>query len=272
MRKTYLLMIIIVLAYSSVYAKKVFRELNFDQGSWALVGVPLHNYQSMPIQRELGTFITKDLAFMKKIQREWDLERTFEDKCDYHYALKFYQDGKLVETVKLNLNCGYLTHNGFSYKFNPNEFDIFKRHSSSIEWSRISFADLDLLKKAIEKLDARQDIYWYDDVKQYLYPGYFMFSVSELPWNTNLDSLQTSIEHQISQQAGETHFYLKKFYHVFRYDNLHVRYIVNCESNLANKVKLSRAMAWRSHLSGKDSVRIVAIGVDRQKYWDIMEE
>lgn len=271
MQKTYLLFVILFLSSSSIYAKKVFGDLDFTQGEWALIGVPLHNYQSMPIQKELGTFISKDVSFMQRVQQRWDLVRTFEDKCDYHYALKFYKDGKLIETVKLNLHCGYLTHNNFSYTFDPTEFDLFKKHSNSIGWSRISFADLDLLKTAIQKLDATQDIYWYQDVEQYLYSGYFMVSVNGLPWSTNMDSLNATLQTQISQQTGGQPFYLKKYYHVFRSDYLYVRYIVNCDASLPKQVQLNQTLSWRSHLAGTDSVRIVAIGVDEKKYWEIME-
>ena len=41
--------------------------MDFSSGDWALVGVPVHNYRMMPIQEELGTFVTKDV---KPISRD----------------------------------------------------------------------------------------------------------------------------------------------------------------------------------------------------------
>ncbi len=272
MSKSYLLSLCLLFATFTTSAKKVIEDLDFDTGDWALIGVPLHNYKSLPIQRDLGTFITKDRAFMQQIQQSWDLALTFEDKCDYHYALKFYREGELINTIKLNLHCGYLTSDGFSYSFNPSEFERFKQHAKPISWSRISFGDLDLLKKAIQRLDKTKGVYWYEDIDQYRYPGYFMLSVNGLPWSSNLDSLHTTIQAQIQAQVNSDRFYLKKYYHVFRYDYIHVRYIVNCEESLAKRVEMKQALGWRSHLAGRDSVRIVAIGVDEQKYWKIMDK
>ncbi|RMG17230.1 MAG: hypothetical protein D6730_24220 [Bacteroidetes bacterium] len=265
---TFLWLICILTAHS----RHVFGHLNFAQGQWALVGVPLHNYKALPVQKELGTFITKDATFMQQIQQDWDLEMTFEDKCDYHYALKFYLDGKLVETAKLNLYCGYLTVDGFSYTFDPQEFERFKQHANPIHWSRISFADLHLLKKAIQKLDTTEDVYWYEDVQQYQYPGYFMFGINALPWSADLDSLYQAVTAQIRIQTHSSDFYLQKYYHLIRGDYLYVRYILNCEPSLAGQLDFKQTLGWRSHLAGKDSVRIVAIGIDEQRYWELMRQ
>lgn len=251
-------------------AEKVLAPFDFSQGDWALIGVPLHNYKSLPIQKELGTFVTKDQAFMRQIQEEWDLDMTFEDKCDYHYALKIYRDKELISTIKLNLHCGYLTADGLSYEFAPAEFERFKQHAKPISWSRVSFADLDLLKEAIQRLDKTRDVYWYEDVKPYKYPGYFMFSVNGLPWSANLDSLYTEVDEQIRQASNSHQFYLQKYYHVIRGDNMFVRYIVNCDERVSRKVQLSQTLGWRSHLSGRDSLRVVAIGLDEERYWKIM--
>ena len=256
----------------SIYAEKIIGDLDFESGNWALVGVPLHNYKKLPIQEELSTFISHDVELMKKMQSEWDLEMTFEDKCDYHYSLKFYQNRHLVRTVTLNLHCGYATYKGLSYAFDPQEFDLLKDHAKSVSWSRISFSDLQLMKQAIQKLNRTQEVYWYEDVQQYTYPGFIMFTVNKLPWNSNMDSLQLAVEEKIQQLTGSGAFYLQKYYHLVKGDLLEVRYILNCDEMLARKLSDydSSILAWRSHLHNQERVSILAIGIDEKRYWKIM--
>ena len=99
----YLIVFLCIFLFSahSLFARHIMADLDFKQGTWAMVAIPTHNYQLLPIQRELKTFITKDKELMKTLQKEWDFPVTFEDKCDYHYELKFYQDGELKKTLKL---------------------------------------------------------------------------------------------------------------------------------------------------------------------------
>jgi len=260
-------------AFGLAQAKAILQDLNFDQGNWVIIGIPVHNYRAVPVQKDLGTFITKDLGLMSRIQKGWDLSPTFDDKCDYHYALKFYQNERLVKTLKLNLYCGYLTWDGLSYEFNPNQFSEFKSHAKPIDWSRISFADLGLLKQAVETLETTPNIYWYEDVQPYKYGGYFMLAVNNLPWNTNVDSLDRAVQNDLLAEINDDNFYLKKYFHVIRGNKMFVRYMVNCDPFLANRVAPERRyLPWRSHLEQTDSVRIVAIGLNQTRYQKIMSK
>ena len=272
MRSQLVLLAILLFHFLPVKAEKVIKDINFDRGSWAMVGVPLHNYKLLPIQKELSTFITHDTGFMKEIQQAWDFERTFEDKCDYHYALKFYLNDNLVKTLNLNLHCGYVTSEGISFVFNPEEFGRFREHASQISWSRISFADLDLLKKAINKLEQAENVYWYEDVKQYTFPGFIVVSLNGLPWNTDRDSLFNVVEKQIVNKARTTRFYLQRYFHIIRDDKLYIKYIVNCDNAVAGRLEQYADYPWRSHLHNRDSISILAIGVDRQRYWKLMNQ
>ena len=261
------------ISIAGLQSKTILQDLNFSQGDWVIIGIPVHNYRALPVQTDLGTFISKDKNLMKRVQQSWDLDPTFEDKCDYHYAIKFYLDDQLIRTIKLNLYCGYLTWDGLSYEFDPNKFDEFKSNATPIDWSRISFADLNLLKQAIQTLDGKPDVYWYDDVNPYRYSGYFMLAVNGLPWNTNIDSLDQAIHYRISGQIQNEDFYLKKYFHVVRGDKLFVRYMVSCDPFLAQRVAPEdRYLPWRSHLEQTDSVRIVAIGLNQERYKKIMSK
>jgi hypothetical protein len=263
---------------ASLQAKMILREINFDEGNWVLVGVPLHNYKLLPIQKELGTFIIRNDTLLKEIRENWDFPLTFEDKCDYHYELKFYRDEELQLTLRLNLYCGYITYDDMSYEFNTTEFERIRLGATPIDWSRISFVDMDLLKSAVATLDTVGDIFWYEDVKPYYFSGYTLIGLNELPWYADLDSLQHEVENSIRNQAEEDSFYLKPYFHIIRGDNLYVRYFVHCERDFAESEYAesdllgNQFLRWRSHLADKDSVSIVAIGLDKLRYRELMEK
>ena len=272
MRRPILCFLLLFVSTIPTYAHKVIGDLDLTSGQWALVGIPVHNYRMLPIQRSLSTFITKDVSFIQEVQRRWDLEKTFDDKCDYHYELKLYRNGHLQRTLKVNLHCGYITVDGLSYTFSPSEFERFRKFAKPIDWSRISFGDIGMLKRAIKALDTSPGVYWYDDVKQYYYSGFFLVSVNGLYWDSDLDSLYQAVHTEVRRTVRSDNFYLQKYYHTVRGDRMFVRYIVNCEPPLASRYNRSnKYMDWRSHLEGKDSVRVVAIGVDRKRYWQLVD-
>jgi hypothetical protein len=254
----------------SVSAKALLQELSFERGDWAMVAVPLHNYHLLPVQQELGTFITRDKSFLRDLQDRWDFESTYDDDCDYHYALKFYQGKNLVKTLMINLYCGYITMDGLSYEFNPDEFQLFKKHAKSVAWSRISFANMDILKEAIYTLEDAANVYWYEDVKQYQYDGFFMLNLNNLPWTTNLDSLSNAVDNAIINKTGGNEFYLQKYFHQIYGNKMSVRYLVNCDEHTGQMLSSYAVIPWRSHLHSQDSVRVVAIGVDKKKYKKLM--
>ncbi len=264
---------ILILAFFSclpgLKADRILADLDLSGGEWTLVGVPIHNYRMLPVQTELGTFICKDLRLMQDLQKSWDFDITFDDKCDYHYSLKFYHNGELVNTLNLNLYCNYLTVGGLSYQFSPEEFERIQQAARRVPWSRISFSDLEILKSAIRTLNKEEDVYWYEDVEQYKYPGYFMLSVNEVPWSSNRDSLKQEVQAKLEYELGSQDFYLQEYFHVIRQDLMYVRYMVNSDPKMAKRLA-HRNVKWRSHLQGKGSVSILAIGVDEERYRDLM--
>lgn len=256
-----------------LHAHRILDNLDFRSGNWTLIGVPVHNYKQLPVQKELGTFILRDAALLETLQQEWDFDMTFDDKCDYHYALKLYHDGQLVRTLDLNLFCGYLTYEGLSYRFDPAEFARLQNRARRVNWSRITFGDLDLLKRAVQTLDQSEEVYWYEDVYQYTYPGFFMLSINGLPWHTDRDSLRQVVTDKLASRVNSRAFYLQEYFHVIRDQQLFVRYMVNCEERIADRLDPRFVqVSWRSHLAHRDSISILAIGIDEQRYRRLMRQ
>lgn len=253
-------------------AYRLLENLDFASGDWTLIGVPMHNYKQLPVQQELGTFILSNVSLMQSLQDNWDFDMTLDDKCDYHYSLKFYRDGNLVRTLDLNLFCGYITYEGLSYTFDPSEFERIRQQAAQVPWSRITFGDLEVLKTAIQTLDRTSEVFWYEDVQQYTYPGFFMISIDGLPWQTDRDSLKNVVEQTLMERLSSSDFYLQEYFHVIREDQVFVRYLVNCESDLADRLDRGVYLSWRSHLHNRDSVSILAIGIDERKYRRLMKQ
>jgi len=261
---------------SAARAENILSSLDFDGGSkWALIGVPITNYKALPIQRDLGTFITQDIDLMKKLQQDWDLDITFDDNCDAHYLLKFYKDGELALSLKVNLYCGYLDANQLGYQFDPSEFERFRTDTKSISWAKITFGNQTLLQKAIQKMGNAEGIYWYDNsVQSYLYPGYFMAQCPNLPWDADNDSARFRLEVQLEMTTGDSVNYYIEEHLVEVADDLNTKrisYKVHCDQDFSTKATIqNRYMQWRSHWASTDSISIIAIGVDKKRYQEIM--
>lgn len=270
--KKIIIVFLLFLHFSAAKADKILRDIDFSSGEWVMVGVPLHNYQFLPVQEEMGTFICKDVNFMKDIQKNWDFEYTNEDKCDYHYSIKFYKNKDLAQTMTLNLHCGYITYDGLSYAFDPTLFNRFKAVSKPVDWSRINFENDDMLKKAVATLSKTSDVYWYEDVKQYQYKGYLNLAYSNLPWDVNQDSLKAAVENAIKEKTGAKDFYIQQKGYTVNGDFLYMSYQVSCDENVAKKIaKFPNAVTkWKAHIEKGEVVHVVAIGINESKYRKIM--
>lgn len=252
-------------------AKEVLASFDFSQEDWTLIGLPVHNYKKLPIQTDLGAFMISDKEVLNQIKSLWNLTTTYDDKCDYHYTLKLYRGNTLVESIGLNLHCGYLTLDGLSYAFERKHFDIFIHQAKPIDWSRITFSKADRMRKAIKTLSKQSDVYWYEDVTPYLYPGYFGISVGNLAWNVELDSLDSVIKAKLASESNSQAFYVKRHFEGYYNGRKYVRYLVNCAEEFSFHFPPERTLLnWRSHFQQADSIRLVAMGVDEKKYRKIM--
>jgi len=275
LRKYLFLTIFLMVLVSGVTARQLLHHLDLRTGHWVMVGVSLHNYKILPIQEELGTFIVDDFDVLAKMKEEWVFEEKFEDFCDYHYALKFYRNGELVETLLANLHCNYITISGLSYHFNQ---EIFRKYSDSFaatKWSRIRFRDLDLLKDAVNKLELLRGVYWYGDVEQYNFKGNFMIGLDQIPWDANRDSLAAVVTDEISLLLNRSDFYVSVhcWYLSDDFEEMSIRFNVYCNQDFYKSyagVRDDWMASWRNHFSEQSFVQIVVIGLSKKDYYQVM--
>ena len=85
--------------------------------------------------------LINNLNLMKK---QWNVVPFYQDNCEYHYVLKFYNGKKLIKTLKVNLFCNYVTEDVFSYTFDPIWLTQRRSLYQNVNWSKFSFSDLPL--------------------------------------------------------------------------------------------------------------------------------
>jgi len=262
------------LSTGSIQAKQLLEDLDFESGNWDMVGVSLVNHKPVEIQDQIGTFIVRESHILRQMQAKWDFEPTFEDYCDYHYALKFYKDGNLEKTLRVNLVCNYITDGAFSYRFSPDLFVEYKRYYVPIRWSRIRFKDLDLLHNAVAKIDLMPGIYWYGDVQQYNFDGEFSISVRDLPWNASRDSVIQVQTERISSETGREDFYITEKYWLLSpdFEKMELRLNIYCNQDLYKAYSGNDVMTWwRSHFSEQSFVQIMVIGLSKEEFFSRVE-
>lgn len=252
-------------------AKKVLDDLDFSKGKWEVVGVSLHNYVLLPIQKEMGCFVIKDMEAMKTMQQTWDFEQMFDDYCDYHYALKFYQNGKLIKTLRINLFCNYISDGGLSYHFKLNFLTEYRNLHQRLYLSRINFKSIERLRKAIDILYTTPDVYFYHDPSHYKYDGFFMIGEDNLPWNVNRDSVLQSVRERVSRVCETQDFYLKQYVYFIEKGIQSIRYEVYCSEKIAKKYPERGVLApWRNHFAYTDVIQMVIVGINKSQYFDMM--
>ncbi len=258
-----------------IQAKKILRDLDFSQGNWTLVAVSLHNYQQVPLQKEIGTFKIDDKSVLLEMQETWDVEPYYYDYCEHHYALKFYKDKKLMKTLKVNLHCNYITEGLFSYRF-PKSFLLrYKTYFKRLPWSQISFNSLSVLRRALEKIKNAKDVYFYDDYKKYQYDGFFMIGINKQEWHVNRDSLMKQVANYVRRTTGTSNFHIEQYiFYLTDEMKLNFRYFVYCDKRIFDLYKLRSRFwmtKWRSHLQAAGGIlKIVVIGVNRERYFKLI--
>jgi hypothetical protein len=259
-----------MIACINLQARKVLADLDLSNGNWVMIGVSLRNATLHPVQDTLGTFICKDKSILNKIREEWDFSPMFEDVCDYHYAIKFYKDGELKLTLRANLNCEYITLGGAAFDFTPKDLLKYRPFFKSINWSRITFRNQDVLKEAVRKISELPNVYAYQDIRPYLYSGYFTVGLDELHWNIDKDSLTREVMKEVRSLSGRRDFYAAPTFVFVQGDQMKMRYEIYCDPDFLKDYTGPVSAGWRSHLEYTEQIQIIMIGLSREAYQKIM--
>lgn len=248
-------------------------DLDFTTGRWEMVGVTLHNYKLLPIQEEIGTFVMASKEIMKEMQQTWRFPQIFDDFCDFHYALKFYRDGKLVKTLRLNLDCNYISIGGISYRFDKQLFLKYRYAYKRVSWSRINFKNLVILREAVKRIEAMPNTYMYFDVRPYDFDGYFTIGANGFAWNVDRDSVKNAFIAKIQHITGSNQFYLIPGVYYMKDKDLCLRYEVYCNKDVAMRYRQKDMITdWQAHQQYSETVQIIVVGISRKDYQTIMKD
>jgi hypothetical protein len=266
-----ILYVILCLFYvQSLSARKVLSDIDLNDGNWVMVGVSLRNAKLHPVQDTLGTFILKDKNILSRIQNEWDFSPMFEDVCDYHYALKFYKNGELKLTLRLNLVCEYIILGGAAFDFTAEDLLKYRSYYKPINWSRITFKNMDVMKEAVNKMLVLPGVYPYMDIRPYKYNGYFTVGYDRLHWNANKDSLTRELSKNLRELSGRSDFHPVPTFIWVQGDFMNIRYEVYCDTDFMNFYRGPKITEWRSHLEYLDNVQIIVVGLSKENYQKVM--
>lgn len=247
-------------------------DLDFSHGEWELVGVSLHNYWIVPIQNEVRHFVLRNREILQEMKKTWDFPQTYNDYCEHHYALRFYKDGKMVKFLKVNLHCGYISEGGLSYKMDSSYFTRYKAYYYPLKLSRVGYRSLENMRKAINILSGKPDVWLYYDPIPYQYDGYFVVGVDNLPWNANRDSVLQEMQKKIENLTQSNDFYLKQYIYFIEEGIQAIRYEVYCNKPLASKVPDNVKTAhWRHHFQFTDRIDLVFVGINKKEYFQIVK-
>lgn len=243
--------------------------LDFSQGEWTLVGVNLPNYAPHPLQARLGAFIINDPNLFQQLQQSWHGQSFYEDYCDYHFVLKFYQNRRLKKTLKINLRCGYATEGVFSYTFRPEWFEALLPHATPIVWSKVWFHKNENLRPAVAALLEAPDVYFYEEPEPYLYEGRFIIAVDSVSWRVDRDSLYQAVKSQVEGHFPPGKAYVRPYF--FYLDDkflLYFRFEVFCDREDYETYKrgLSISVPWQPHVHPGEAKRLIIIGVNRERF------
>jgi len=265
----------------------VLNDLDLNDGAnYEIVGVSLHNYKLMPFQEEMKTWIIRRNSVIREMKRTWAFPLTFDDYCDWHYALKIYRDYQLVKTLKVNLHCGYVTDGYLSYAFDPQVLYALKPYMQPISWSAIHYFQLPSLRKAATAFHRTPDVYLYDELEPYLYDGYFVIGIDNLHWRVSRDSVFFALEDRLAGLLGTEDFHLEPQFTFVSDDfsKISLRFKVYCSETLfrtyKRQVRPHHITAhWRDHFRFVDpdhtnperrKVQILVIGMTRERYFQLM--
>lgn len=251
--------------------KPLLADLNLGRGTWEMVAVSLHNHNIVDLQNQLGTFVLDNPEVLTDMQRDWAFRPMYEDYCDYHYILKFYQDKRLVKSLKVNLHCNYITDGVLSYHFAPEALTKHKAHFRRVSWAMRKYTDLAKLREAVDKLEQLPDVYFYQDVRPYRYDGYFTMKSDNLPWNVDRDSLIRATEGQLRAATGSNDFFVHPYiYYMVGEREISFRFQVFTSRQTGERYARHGqhlVTEWRPHLKTPgDFVLLTMVGISQRRY------
>ncbi|MDW8157386.1 MAG: hypothetical protein RML72_00705, partial [Bacteroidia bacterium] len=202
--------------------------------------------------------------------QEWEVRPFFEDYCEWHYALKFYCNHKLIKTLKINLYCNYITDGVLSYTFAPEYLTKYKLYYQKLPWASIGFKDLYQLRYTIRALEKKTDVYFYHDIKPYEYDGYFAIGVDGLDWGVNRDSVMKMIYNRLYAYTNRKDFYIEPYLSFMDSKELIcMRFHVYCNKDFADLYSQKDPniiASWRNHFDFRDpgeEIDLVVIGLTK---------
>lgn len=120
MKTTILNIIFLVLTFSVFGKLQVFKEYNFDEGGYSLLGTFSESDENS-LRDSLGEFFTDDITILNEFKKDWIFKKPGNMyACGYHYSVYICKNGQVLESFSINLNCEEIVTDEGYFHFNPN--------------------------------------------------------------------------------------------------------------------------------------------------------
>jgi hypothetical protein len=119
MKTTFLYITFLFLTVSTFGQTQLFKDYDFNKGGYSLLGT-FSESDKNSLRDSIGEFFINDTIILNKFKRDW----TFEVPgnmyaCGYHYKVYLCRQGKIIESLYINLNCQEIATDRGYFHFDP---------------------------------------------------------------------------------------------------------------------------------------------------------
>ena len=105
---------------------KFLNRFPFEKGGYAIVGL-LSESDPNDLQNEMGDFFTDDINVLNEFKKSWTSSKeTVMYASGYHYIVYVTQNGNIIESFAVNLNCNVIASGKGYYYFDSKKLSQFK--------------------------------------------------------------------------------------------------------------------------------------------------
>lgn len=119
MKTTFLYITFLFLTISTFGQTRLFKDYDFNKGGYSLLGT-FSESDKNSLRDSIGEFYTNDTLLLNKFKRDWvfDVPGNMY-ACGYHYIVYLCNQGQIIESFAINLNCQEIATDVGYFYFDP---------------------------------------------------------------------------------------------------------------------------------------------------------
>lgn len=215
---------------------QLFKNYNFNEGGYAIIGT-FWNSWSHPIKDSLGEFYTEDIKQLNKFKKAFTFSKPGVGfACGYHYTLYLCRDGKIIQSISINLECCEIATNGKYYYFDPNIMRQFYNQLNYLKIVSVNFNNLYEARGQYKILEKNENLLLMKRPLWLKFDGHFVFRFDCKGFDCIDDEKQivAAIENQIKEKYPNYDFYMEQC----TYSSEYLEFKLYCKKSMYEKFTL----------------------------------